>query len=71
MVQRLSFHPVYGSEFWTTYAAQERRLNVFHMRSLRKLPGIPNTVVPLDIDNQLYSRCFVKADCAGWDMSYE
>ena len=42
---------LYGSECWTTYAAQEHRLNVFHMRSLRKLLGIswmsrtPNTVV--------------------------
>ena len=42
---------LYGSECWTTYAAQEHRLNVFHIRSLRKLLGIswmsitPNTVV--------------------------
>ena len=42
---------LYGSECWTTYAAQEHRLNVFHMRSLRKLLGIswmsstPNTAV--------------------------
>ena len=42
---------LYGSECWTTYAAQEHRLNVFHMRSLRKLLGIswmsrtPNTIV--------------------------
>ena len=42
---------LYGSECWTTNAAQEQRLNVFHMRSLRKLLGIswmsrtPNTVV--------------------------
>ena len=42
---------LYGSESWTTYAAQERRLNTFQTRSLRKLLGItwmsrtPNTVV--------------------------
>ena len=42
---------LYWSECWTTYAAQEYRLNVFHMRSLRKLLGIswmsrtPNTIV--------------------------
>ena len=42
---------LYGSECWKTYAAQEHRLNVFHMRSFRKLLGIywmsrtPNTVV--------------------------
>ena len=42
---------LYGSEYWTTYAAQERILNFFHMCALRKLFGIswmnttPNTVV--------------------------
>ena len=42
---------LYKSESWTTYAAQERRLNIFHTCSLRKLLGItwmsrtPNTVV--------------------------
>ena len=28
---------LYGSESWTTYARQERRLNSFHLRSLRRL----------------------------------
>jgi len=28
---------LYGSETWTTYASQERRLNSFHMRSLRRI----------------------------------
>ena len=42
---------LYGSETWTTYARHERRLNTFHMRSLRRILGIswqdkvPNTKV--------------------------
>ena len=42
---------VVGSEAWTTYARQERRLNTFHMRILRRILGIswqdkvPNTEV--------------------------
>ena len=42
---------LYGSETWTTYTRQERRLNTFHMRSLRRILGIswqdkvPNTEV--------------------------
>ena len=42
---------LYGSESWTTYARQERRLNSFHMRCLRRILGIswedriPNTEV--------------------------
>ena len=42
---------LYGSKCWTIYASQEHRLNVFHVRSLRKLLGIswmsrtPKTVV--------------------------
>lgn len=31
---------LYGSETWTTYARQERRLNTFHQRSLRRILGI-------------------------------
>ena len=31
---------LYGSETWTLYASQERRLNTFHMRCLRRLLGI-------------------------------
>ena len=30
----------YGSESWTTYVSQERRLITFHMSSLRKLLGM-------------------------------
>lgn len=42
---------LYGSETWTTYAKQERRLNAFHLRSIRRILGIswqdkvPNTEV--------------------------
>ena len=42
---------LYSSEAWTTYAAQERRLNSFHLRCLRRILGIrwqdriPNTEV--------------------------
>jgi len=31
---------LYGSESWTCYAIQERKLNSFHMRNLRRLLGI-------------------------------
>ena len=31
---------LYGSETWTAYARQERRLNSFHLRCLRRILGI-------------------------------
>ena len=31
---------LYGSESWTTYAAQEKCLNVFHLRCLRRILSI-------------------------------
>ena len=31
---------LYGSETWTTYAGQERRLNTFHLRTIRCILGI-------------------------------
>ena len=31
---------LYGSETWTTYAGQERRLNSFHLRSIHRILGI-------------------------------
>ena len=31
---------LYGSETWTTYSRQEKRLNSFHLRSLRRILGI-------------------------------
>ena len=42
---------MYGSESWTLYARQERRLNAFHLCCLRRILGItwqdciPNTEV--------------------------
>ena len=42
---------LYRSEAWTTYSKQERKLNSFHLRSLRGILGIswkdklPNTEV--------------------------
>ena len=42
---------LYGSESWTLYTRQERRLNTFHLRCLRRILGIswqdhiPNTEV--------------------------
>ena len=54
---------LYGSEAWTTYSKQERKLNSFHLRSLRRILGIswdswgkvPNTEV---------------LDCAGLPTMY-
>ena len=31
---------LYGSETWTTYAGQERRLNTFHLRNIRRILDI-------------------------------
>ena len=31
---------LYGSESWTTYAKQEKRLEVFHLRCLRRILGV-------------------------------
>ena len=31
---------LYGSETWTTYTSQERKLNSFHLRFLRRILGI-------------------------------
>ena len=31
---------LYGSESWPTYSRQEKTINVFHLRSLRKILGI-------------------------------
>ena len=33
-------HPLFGSESWTSYAAQECKLNVFHHRCLRQVLGV-------------------------------
>ena len=31
---------LYGTEIWTLYSGQEKRLNVFYLRCLRKIMGI-------------------------------
>ena len=31
---------LYGSETWSTYTSQEKKINAFHMRSLRRILGI-------------------------------
>ena len=31
---------LYGSETWTTYSGQERRLNTFHLRNVRRILGM-------------------------------
>ena len=31
---------LYGSETWTTYAGQEKKLNIYHLRCLRNILGI-------------------------------
>ena len=49
---------LYESESWTTYAAQERKLNVFNIRSLRKLFGISWTNrTPKTAKTVVLSRC--------------
>ena len=49
---------LYGSETWTTYTSQERKLNSFHLRCLRRILGIkwqdkvPNTEVLMRANTQ-------------------
>ena len=42
---------LYGSETWTSYAGQERRLNTFHLRIIRGILGISwqNKVTNVDV----------------------
>ena len=62
---------LYGSETWTTYARQERRLNTFHMRSLRRILAISwqDKVTNSDVLSRqvcpAYSHCSDSADSAG------
>ena len=41
---------LYGSETWTTYARQEKRLNSFHFKSLRRILGISRQDKVTDTD---------------------
>ena len=66
---------VYGSETWTTYARQEKRLNSFHLRSICRILGISwqdrvsNTEVLPQPTSQACSLCSDSAGCFGWEMS--
>ena len=66
---------LYGSDTWTTYAGQERRLNSFHLRSIRHILGISwqdkvSTVMSCLV--QVFPVCTLcsdNADCDDWVMS--
>ena len=66
---------MYGSETWTTCARQEKRLNSFHLRSIRRILGIScKTECPTprscpEPTFQACSPCSDSADCVGWVMS--
>lgn len=49
---------LYGSETWTTYARQERRLNSIHMRNIRRI--LRSCLLPVSPARSLYSD---SADC--------
>ena len=68
---------LYGSESWTLYTRQERRLNTSHLRCLRRILGIsgqdhiPNTEVlarpgTLSMYALLTKRRLLAADRSGW-----
>ena len=54
---------------WKNQVTQNRKMNVFHVHTLKKM--IVFFFCCLDLDYQLCSRCFVNAGCADWDMSNE
>lgn len=45
---------LYGNESWTVYSRQERWLNTFHLRNLRRIPGITwqDRVLNMNVSNQ-------------------
>ena len=66
---------LYGSETWTTYAGQERRLNTFDLRSIRRILGIcwQDKVANADVLSRaglptMYTL-LDNAYCDGWVMS--
>ena len=66
---------LHGSETWTTYAGQERRLNSFHLRSIRRILVISwqDKVTNADVLSRsglptMYTRSD-NPDCDGWVMS--
>ena len=66
---------MYGSETCTTYARQEKRVNSFHLRSIRRILGIPwqdrvsNTEVLSQANLPSMSPCSDSTGCVGWGMS--
>ena len=66
----------YGSEAWTTYSKQERKLNSFHLRSLRRILGISwrdkvlrswtASVSPPCTHYSGSAECAGSAMCAAW-----
>ncbi len=62
---------LYGSETWTMYIWQERRLNSFHLRCLRRIRGItwqdrvPNTEV-LDQTKTFSMHALLSQICLRW-----
>ena len=67
---------LYGSVVWTTYAGQERRLNTFHLRSIRRILGIfwRDKVTNADVLSRaglpsMYTLLIYNADCDDWVMS--
>ena len=67
---------LYGSEGWTTYRRQERRLNAFHLRCLRSNLGltwqdcVPNTEILCKTECLDMRTIFRNVGCAGQAMSY-
>ena len=65
----------YGSETWTTYAWQERRINTFHLRSIRRIMGISwqDNITNADVlsrtDLPSMYTLLRNADCDGWIVS--
>ena len=61
---------LYGSEAWTTYSKQKRKLKSFHLRSLHRILGIswkdkvPNTVSPPCTHYSGSAECAGLAMCA-------
>ncbi|PIK50910.1 putative cytohesin-3-like [Apostichopus japonicus] len=68
---------LYGSETWTTHAKHQKKLNVFHMRCLRKILGITweDKVTNSEVLSKAkLSSIFampVNAACSGMAMSIE
>ena len=66
---------LYGSETWTTYATQEKRLNSFHLRRILRILGISwqdrvsNAEVLCRANLPGMFTLLSSAGCVGWGMS--